>query len=54
MFLHVARDPDAAWRRIARHAQHESDSYAAWLGSGGGSSQYSGTADADQLRASGR
>jgi alkanesulfonate monooxygenase SsuD/methylene tetrahydromethanopterin reductase-like flavin-dependent oxidoreductase (luciferase family) len=54
MFLHVARDPDAAWRRIAPHAQHESDSYAAWLAADGGSSPYSGTADADVLRASGR
>lgn len=54
MFLHVARNPDSAWHRIAPHAQHESDSSATWLGSDGGSSPYSSTAGADELRASGR
>jgi len=30
-FLYVARNPDAAWERIAPHALHETNSYGRWL-----------------------
>jgi len=30
VFVHVTRDPDAAWRRIAPHAAHVVASYAEW------------------------
>lgn len=51
-FLHVARDPDAAWKTIGPHALHESNSYATWAAARGGGN-YQATEDADVLRASG-
>ncbi len=52
-FLHVAEDPDAAWQRIAPHALHETNAYAAWLGDAEDFSPYQASNDADSLRASG-
>ena len=51
-FLCVSRDPDAAWRRIAPHALHETNSYAIW-GKERGSSGYMETSDPAVLRSSG-
>ncbi|MFW6093318.1 MAG: LLM class flavin-dependent oxidoreductase [Pseudomonadota bacterium] len=31
LFLHVTRDPEADWARIAPHALHENNDYARWL-----------------------
>jgi len=52
LFLHVARDPGAAWARIAPHALHEANSYLEWVG-GGPENVYSVLTDADSLLASG-
>ena len=49
----MARDPDAAWKRIAPHALHETNSYAAWYEEGCAAGPYKVCADADALRASG-
>ncbi|MBM4266427.1 MAG: LLM class flavin-dependent oxidoreductase [Deltaproteobacteria bacterium] len=54
LFVHVAKDPDAAWRRIAPHALHETNAYGAWLAGAGMASPYAVVSDADELRRSGR
>jgi hypothetical protein len=55
-FIHLAEDPDAAWRVIAPHALHETNSYARWKDSGlpSGHSTWEHVTDADPLRANGR
>lgn len=52
MFVHVSRDPDRDWARIAPHALHESNDYAAWA-KGDPQYPYPAVIDADTLRASG-
>jgi len=53
-FLWVARDPDAAWERIAPHALHEFNAYGAWVAAtDGDASPYRMVEDANELRASG-
>ncbi len=52
-FVHVADDPDAAWARIAPHALHENNTYAAWARAAGVEGPYRHAEDADALRASG-
>jgi alkanesulfonate monooxygenase SsuD/methylene tetrahydromethanopterin reductase-like flavin-dependent oxidoreductase (luciferase family) len=53
-FLWVAEDPEAAWRRLAPHALHETNAYGRWLAATGGDpSPYTEVASADALRASG-
>jgi len=52
-FVHVALDPDAAWRRIAPHAMHETNSYGRWIEAAGGGGPYKVVESADALRASG-
>jgi alkanesulfonate monooxygenase SsuD/methylene tetrahydromethanopterin reductase-like flavin-dependent oxidoreductase (luciferase family) len=51
MFLHIAEDPDAAWKQIAPHAMHESNDYGRW--GRGMNMPYKEVASADELRASG-
>jgi alkanesulfonate monooxygenase SsuD/methylene tetrahydromethanopterin reductase-like flavin-dependent oxidoreductase (luciferase family) len=53
-FVHVAADPDDAWRQLAPHALHETNAYGRWLAAGGLSGPYREYADADALRASGQ
>jgi len=50
--LHVAEDPDAAWHRMKRHAQHENDSYLALTAQAGTQVGFSPVTDTDQLRGS--
>jgi alkanesulfonate monooxygenase SsuD/methylene tetrahydromethanopterin reductase-like flavin-dependent oxidoreductase (luciferase family) len=52
-FIHVAEDPDRAWRRIAPHALHETNSYGAWASDADGMRSYEMSDDADALRARG-
>jgi alkanesulfonate monooxygenase SsuD/methylene tetrahydromethanopterin reductase-like flavin-dependent oxidoreductase (luciferase family) len=52
-FLHVAEDPDEAWARIAPHALHESNSYAAGYARAGISGPFQAAENAEALRASG-
>lgn len=54
-FLHVARDPDAAWERIAPHAAHVVRSYAAWTEEafGRAAGPFAAGVDPGALRASG-
>ena len=51
-FLHVARDPKAAWKTIGKHALWESNSYASWAG-GLKFGVYQATTDPDALVAGG-
>jgi len=51
--VHVARDPDAAWARIAPFALHETNAYARWAAGSGAVTPYAAFPDADSLRASG-
>lgn len=53
-FVHVARDPDAAWARIAPFALHETNAYAGWAAGSGTESPYREAKDAASLRASGQ
>lgn len=53
MFLHVSRDPDRDWKKIAPHALHEANEYGAWA-AGDPQYPYQPTDDADELRASGK
>lgn len=55
-FFHIAEDPDAAWRVIAPHALHETNSYASWKDTGlpSGHSTWQHVVDADALRGSPR
>lgn len=54
MFVHVAEDPDADWKRIAPHALHETNAYGRWLAEGGLAGPYAQFTNADDLRASGQ
>jgi len=51
--VHVARDPDAAWKRIAPFALHETNAYARWAAESDAPSPYAEARDADELRARG-
>ncbi len=52
MFLHVSKNPDADWKKIAPHAMHESNDYARWLRNAP-NAVYHEVSDPEQLRASG-
>ena len=52
MFLHVSHDPDRDWARIAPHALHENNEYAAWA-KGAPDYPYQPVTDANVLRQSG-
>jgi alkanesulfonate monooxygenase SsuD/methylene tetrahydromethanopterin reductase-like flavin-dependent oxidoreductase (luciferase family) len=51
LFLHIAKEPDAAWKAIAPHAMHESNDYGRW--GRGLNMPYKEAATADELRATG-
>ncbi|MCH7552656.1 MAG: LLM class flavin-dependent oxidoreductase [Chloroflexi bacterium] len=51
-FLHVARDPEAAWKIVGPHAMHTANSYAEFAGSQKGS-PYQGVSDPAELLARG-
>ena len=55
VYIHVTRDPDAAWQRIAPHAKHVVDSYATWTREayGKAAGPFAAGVDPDDLRASG-
>jgi alkanesulfonate monooxygenase SsuD/methylene tetrahydromethanopterin reductase-like flavin-dependent oxidoreductase (luciferase family) len=53
LFLHVTRDPDGDWKKIAPHALHENNDYARWL-EGEPNAVYHRTDDPAELLASGR
>lgn len=55
-FIHLAEDPDAAWRLIAPHALHETNLYAKWkaLGLASGASLWQPVDDPSELREIGR
>jgi len=52
LFLHVTRDPEGDWAKIAPHALHENNDYAQWL-EGVPNPVYHHVTDPDELRASG-
>jgi alkanesulfonate monooxygenase SsuD/methylene tetrahydromethanopterin reductase-like flavin-dependent oxidoreductase (luciferase family) len=52
-FLHVAEDPEAAWRVIAPHAMHEMNSYGAWIAASGTDGRFAEVATAEEAKASG-
>jgi alkanesulfonate monooxygenase SsuD/methylene tetrahydromethanopterin reductase-like flavin-dependent oxidoreductase (luciferase family) len=49
-FMHVTHDPDAAWRVIAPHALHETNSYGRWAAETGLDSSYVTMTDEAELR----
>lgn len=49
----VAEDPDMYWQEIARHVQHETNTYAQWAKKAQVFSPYKHFDDCDELRASG-
>jgi alkanesulfonate monooxygenase SsuD/methylene tetrahydromethanopterin reductase-like flavin-dependent oxidoreductase (luciferase family) len=51
-FVHVSNDPDRDWSRIAPHALHEMNSYAAWS-AGKSIARFAHADDPDELRRSG-
>lgn len=51
--IFVSEDPEAAWRRIAPHALHETNCYARWYREGNIPGPYTPFDSADALRASG-
>lgn len=52
MFIHVSKDPDRDWARIAPHALHENNEYGAWA-KGEPQYPYQPTSDVNSLRESG-
>lgn len=52
LFLHVTRDPEGDWERIAPHALHENNDYARWL-EGAPNPVYHHVSDPAELLASG-
>ena len=52
-FIHVAKDPDAAWAKIAPHAMHETNAYGKWMTDANMVGPYSEIDDAEALRARG-
>jgi alkanesulfonate monooxygenase SsuD/methylene tetrahydromethanopterin reductase-like flavin-dependent oxidoreductase (luciferase family) len=52
-FVHVAKDPDEAWERIAPHAMHEMNSYGQWAAESGVETGYRPVSCADELRETG-
>lgn len=53
LFLHVSRDPEAAWPRIAPHALYEMNEYGRYAVADDPGIPYRPVADADTLRANG-
>jgi alkanesulfonate monooxygenase SsuD/methylene tetrahydromethanopterin reductase-like flavin-dependent oxidoreductase (luciferase family) len=53
-FLYLAEDPDAAWKRIAPYAMHETNMYGQWIADAGATGPYKPATDADALRATGQ
>lgn len=52
-FLHLAEDPDAAWKRVGPHALHEVNSYATWLQEAGVQGPYRFSTTVDEVKATG-
>ena len=52
-FVHVACDPERAWKQIATHALHETNAYGAWLQEAGVTGSYRRLPTLEMLRASG-
>lgn len=57
-FVHLSKDPDADWERIAPYALHEANSYAALMADAGTSGRdvggYASASSADELRETGQ
>ncbi|MEJ7927208.1 LLM class flavin-dependent oxidoreductase [Sphingobium sp. AN641] len=51
--IHISEDPDAAWARIAPHALHETNAYAAYAAKLGQTTNFKHAENADALRAAG-
>jgi alkanesulfonate monooxygenase SsuD/methylene tetrahydromethanopterin reductase-like flavin-dependent oxidoreductase (luciferase family) len=52
-FVHVSRDPERDWARIAPHALYDAQTYASWQPAGQRSEVHTAARDADELRRSG-
>jgi alkanesulfonate monooxygenase SsuD/methylene tetrahydromethanopterin reductase-like flavin-dependent oxidoreductase (luciferase family) len=53
MFLWVTLDPDRAWRQLAPHLLHVTNSYGEWMAEAGTTAVYRPATEIDDLRASG-
>ena len=52
-FVHIAEDPEAAWKKIAPHALHEMNAYGKWASEGITDSLYREVKSMEELKASG-
>lgn len=52
-FVHVAEDPDAAWREIAPHALYEMNAYGKWHEAAGYKGGYKTVGSVEELKATG-
>jgi alkanesulfonate monooxygenase SsuD/methylene tetrahydromethanopterin reductase-like flavin-dependent oxidoreductase (luciferase family) len=52
-FVHVSRDPERDWARIAPHALYDAQTYASWQPAGQRSEVHTAARDVDELRRSG-
>lgn len=53
LFLHLAKDPDAAWKRLGPHILHDLNAYATWAEEAGIESPFQRTDDIDTVRRAG-
>lgn len=53
VFVHISRDPDRDWQKIAVHAQDQSNMYVRWQSQTGVDGIFSPVSDVDALRSSG-
>ena len=52
-FVHIAEDPESAWKKIAPHALHEMNAYGKWASQGVTDSIYHEVKSIEELKASG-
>jgi alkanesulfonate monooxygenase SsuD/methylene tetrahydromethanopterin reductase-like flavin-dependent oxidoreductase (luciferase family) len=52
-FIHITRDPEAAWQQIAPHALQEMNSYGQWIAESGSDGRFKLVSSVAELKASG-
>jgi alkanesulfonate monooxygenase SsuD/methylene tetrahydromethanopterin reductase-like flavin-dependent oxidoreductase (luciferase family) len=52
-FIHITRDPEAAWEMIAPHALQEMNSYGQWIAESGSDGRFKLVSSIEELKASG-
>jgi alkanesulfonate monooxygenase SsuD/methylene tetrahydromethanopterin reductase-like flavin-dependent oxidoreductase (luciferase family) len=52
-FIHITKDPEAAWKLIAPHALQEMNSYGQWIAESGSDGRFALVSSMEELKASG-